>query len=548
MSSMTIDGIMLKKMIIEGANALEEQKSLVDSLNVFPVPDGDTGTNMSLTILAAAKEIGKLNSAKACEIAKAAAGGSLRGARGNSGVIVSQLFRGFAKSLEGKDSINCEDIADAFLKASETAYKAVMKPKEGTILTVAKVIAEKANDMVLFTEDFDEFADGVMNAGADILQKTTNMLPQLKEAGVVDAGGKGLLIFLNGALRGVRLDGEASLKEITDVKEVKAADFTQLSTENILFAYCTEYFINIENAERLDSAEGELKDYLVKVGDSIVVVGDDDIIKVHVHTNHPGNILEKAMTYGFLSNLKIENMKLQHTSLIESSQEEVKPAAPPKEVGIVAVAMGSGMVSLFKELGADVVIEGGQTMNPSTDDFLDAIKKINAENIILLPNNKNVILAAAQAAELCTEKKVHTIPSKTMPQGLAAMINYVSVIPVEEMTENMKQAVLEVKTGQVTFAVRDTSLNGKSITEGDILGIIEDNIEIVSNDLNAGAFELLDRMTDDNSEIVTIYYGADVNEENASAIKDKLIEKHPDIEVELQNGGQPLYYYIFSVE
>lgn len=550
LSNITIDGLLLKKMIIEGTNALEKSKSLVDSLNVFPVPDGDTGTNMSLTILAAAKEVDKLKSKKVGEIAKAAASGSLRGARGNSGVIVSQLFRGFAKSLEGKEIANLEDIADAFLKASETAYKAVMKPKEGTILTVARVIAEKANDMVLSTEDFDEFADGVMKTGQEILQKTTQMLPQLKEAGVVDAGGKGLLIFLEGAISGAHLEGGARLREASDEDKVISADFSQLSTEDIKFAYCTEFFINLEKADSLEAAEGKLKDYLEKIGDSIVVVGDEDIIKVHIHSNHPGKVLEKSMTFGYLSNMKIENMKLQHTSLIEATTEGgfSVDTASPKEVGIVAVAMGDGMANLFRELGADVVIEGGQTMNPSTNDFLDAIGKINAESIILLPNNKNVILAAAQAAELCGDKRVYTIPSKTMPQGLAAMINYVSVVPVGEMTENMKNAVKEVKTGQVTFAVRDTSLNGKTIKEGDILCMIEDDIDIVTNEIESGAFELLNKMITEDSQIVTIYYGADSSEENAQKLKDKLDAENYDIEVDVQNGGQQLYFYIFSVE
>lgn len=550
MSNITIDGLLLKKMIIEGTNALEKNKSLVDSLNVFPVPDGDTGTNMSLTILAAAKEVDKFKSKKVSEVAKAAASGSLRGARGNSGVIVSQLFRGFAKSLEGKDTASIEDIADSFLKASETAYKAVMKPKEGTILTVARVIAEKANDMVLLTEDFDEFADGVMKAGQDILQKTTQMLPQLKEAGVVDAGGKGLLIFLEGAISGAHLEGGASLRETSGAEEVKTADFSQLSTEDIKFAYCTEFFINLEKADRLEAAERELKNYFEKIGDSIVVVGDEDIIKVHIHTNHPGKVLEKAMMFGFLSNMKIENMKLQHTSLLEDAPESspAEAVASPKEVGIVAAAMGEGMANLFRELGADVVIEGGQTMNPSTDDFLNAINKIQAENIILLPNNKNVILAAAQAAELCGGKKVFTIPSKTIPQGLAAMINYVSVVPVDEMTENMKNAVKEVKTGQVTFAVRDTSINGKTIKKGDILCMIEDDIDIVANDVESGAFELLSKMITEDSQIVTIYYGADASEESAQKLKEKLEQENADIEVDVQNGGQPLYFYIFSVE
>jgi len=544
LSDITIDGTLLKKMITEGANSLEENKSLVDSLNVFPVPDGDTGTNMSLTTLAAAREACKIDTNKACDVAKAAASGSLRGARGNSGVIASQLFRGFAKSLEGKDTINCRDIADALTKASETAYKAVMKPKEGTILTVAKVIAEKACDMVHSTEDFNEFACGVMEAGNDILKKTTNMLPQLKEAGVVDAGGKGLLIFLDGAVRGAYLQGEANIIASFGKQAEKTADFSNLSADDIKFAYCTEFFINLVSAGQLEQAEGDLKAYLENNGDSIVVVGDDDIIKVHIHTNRPGAILEKAMEFGYLSSMKIENMKLQHTSLLGEQD-----FAPPKEVGIVAAAIGRGMTNLFKELGADAVVEGGQSMNPSTNDFLEAINEINAKNIIVLPNNKNVILAASQAAELAEGKNVCPISSRTMPEGLAAMLNYVSVLPAAEIISNMKTAINTVKTGEITSAVRSAAIDGKKIKKGDIICMMGGKIEIVTKNLEAGALELFTKMTEDGaSEIVTVYYGADVTENDAMRLKDKLTAKNPDIEIEIYNGGQPLYYYILSAE
>jgi DAK2 domain fusion protein YloV len=419
-----------------------------------------------------------------------------------------------------------------------------------------------------------------MKAGQEILLKTTQMLPQLKEAGVVDAGGKGLLIFLEAAAQGVYKTGEVSLREISagrspDGQAVTTADFARLATSDIKFAYCTEFFINLNAPEALEKSEHGLKLFLDNIGDSIVVVGDDDIIKVHVHTNHPGDVLEKAMTYGFLSNLKIENMKLQHTNLIEgdafktvaasvvspdtapvgspfssaySDADAPVKAEPPKEAGIVAVAMGEGMAKLFKDLGADAVIEGGQTMNPSTEDFLDAIGKLTAKSIILLPNNKNVILAAQQAAKLYKEKTVYTIPSRTMPEGFAAMINYLSVLPVEEMTQNMTEAVNEVKTGQITLAVRDTVLNGKTIKQGDILCMESDDIKIVSEDMEDGAVELLEGMTTEGSEMVTIYYGADVTEDDAARIKNRLIAQKPEVEVELHNGGQPLYHYIFSVE
>jgi len=549
LSHLAIDGKLLRKMIIGGANALEENKAIIDALNVFPVPDGDTGTNMSLTVIAAARQAAELDTNRACEVARAAASGSLRGARGNSGVIVSQLFRGFAKSVEGLDTISASDIADAFTKAVETAYKAVMKPKEGTILTVAKVIADKANDMVIITNDFDDIATGVMDAGYDMLKKTTNMLPQLKEAGVVDAGGKGLLIFLDGAIT-AKAQGEVGLREATPVKNAAegggAADFSQLNTDDIVFAYCTEFFINIENTTNLDDSEGRLKAYLESVGDSIVVAGDDNIIKVHIHTNHPGGVLEEAMKYGFLSNLKIENMKLQHTSLIG----EITPVAPKKDVGIIAVAMGGGMVNLFKELGADTVITGGQTMNPAAADFLEAIDKINADNIIILPNNKNVILAAAQAAKMADKSKtVFTVPSKSMPEGLSAMLSYVSGVPAEKMSDNMNAAITQVITGEVTFAVRNTTIGGRKIKKGDYLFMAQGKIETVGTNLDGGALELLNKMTRDiDAQIVTIYYGESVTEADAVKLKDRFLEQNPDVEVDLQNGEQPLYYYIFSAE
>lgn len=535
----------LKTLIIAGANHLQGHKTMIDQLNVFPVPDGDTGTNMSLTILSAVKEVEKTTSNDPFDVARAASTGALKGARGNSGVILSQLFRGFTKGLEGKKEITPQVLSEAFIKASETAYKAVMKPKEGTILTVAREIAEKAKEIADTYNNIITFLEQVLIYGNEVLDKTPDMLPVLKQAGVVDAGGKGLLVILEGAYN--VLIGKEVVKfeeqSTTPQEPMNHNIFADFKTQEITFGYCTEFIINTESVTT--QIIEDLKSFFETIGDSIVVVGDEEIIKIHVHTDHPGQALEKGLTIGALTNLKIENMREQHTHNLVKYQE-VKDEEV-KDYGFIAVAAGEGITDLFKQLGVDIVIQGGQTMNPSTEDFLNAIEKISARTIFVLPNNSNIILAAEQAQSI-SKKQVFVIPSKTLPQGITSMIQFDQSVPAEENFETMKESLNTVKTGQVTFAVRDTVVEDLPINKGDIIGIIDNKIEVVTQDVHDTVTQLIDKMVDTCSEIITIYSGQDVTEEDAKRIKNTALEKYPQCEVELLKGGQPLYYYILSVE
>nr|WP_317856434.1 DAK2 domain-containing protein [Chakrabartyella piscis] len=545
-------------MMIAGANELTANKVLVDAMNVFPVPDGDTGTNMSLTVLAAARETEKSQSLRVDEIAKLSASGALRGARGNSGVITSQLFRGFAKGLEGYAEAGVTEIAVALDQAVKTAYKAVMKPKEGTILTVAKACAEAGAKLALETEDVKEFIEGVIAYGHEVLDQTPEMLPVLKQAGVVDAGGRGLLFVLEGALAQIDKEGPVTVMEPSKTSEVSFAAVTSIDPADITFGYCTEFFINVKNSDEATSQK--LKSYLGTIGDSVVCVSDEDIIKIHVHTDHPGLAIEKALEIGSLSGLKIDNMREQHSNQIQFEQSAAAAVAPKaveevpvenmpkKAIGFVSVSAGKGLSDIFKNLGVDVVIEGGQTMNPSTDDILSAVEKINADHVIVLPNNKNIILAAEQAQKICEDKKIHVIPTKSVPQGISAMFCYSEGGDVDDMVDEMKDVIGGVSTVAVTYAVRDTSFEDKVITSGDILGMLNDKIEVVAKDIAEGTKETLRKTITDDSELVGIYYGCEASLAEAEEIAAFVEEEYPDCEVEIQQGDQPLYYYIISVE
>lgn len=558
----TLNGVRLGRMIVAGANELAANKQLVDAMNVFPVPDGDTGTNMSLTVMAAAREAEKKGSLMAADVTKAASGGALRGARGNSGVITSQLFRGFAKGLEGLEEAGVKELAAAAEQAVKTAYKAVMKPKEGTILTVARGCAEAAGKLAAETEDIEAFLKGVIAHGHTVLAQTPDMLPVLKQAGVVDAGGRGLLYILEGGLKQLQAgDAQVVLNDgqntAAPAPEMDFASLASIENESITFGYCTEFFINVKNAD--ETVTTGLKSYLGTIGDSIVCVADDEIIKIHVHTDHPGLAIEKALTIGSLSGLKIDNMREQHTNKINFAETtkvqtaEAVPAAPAveqpkKEVGFVSISAGEGLTEIFKNLGVDEVIEGGQTMNPSTEDILNAVDKINADHIFVLPNNKNIILAAEQAAKLSEEKKLHVIPSRSVPEGISAMFCFEHGADPDEMEAAMKDAIKLVDTATVTYAVRDTSIGDKEIKEGNILGMLNDQIAVVAEDVMEGTKELIKTAIKEESEVVGIYYGADAAEEDAEELAAYIEENYPDCEVEVQSGGQPLYYYIISVE
>ena len=538
----TIDARILSRMFLAGAKNLEAKKEWINELNVFPVPDGDTGTNMTMTIMAAAAEVGSLGEPDMESLAKAISSGSLRGARGNSGVILSQLLRGFTKSVKGSKELDASAIAAAMEKGVETAYKAVMKPKEGTILTVAREAAAKAVEIAETAEDLDTFFKGVIAHAEETLAKTPEMLPVLKEAGVVDSGGQGLLEVYHGAYDG--------FPAVTKIDAQTEAD--------IKFGYCTEFIILL-NQPMSGETEHEFKKFLMSLGDSIVLVADDEIVKVHVHTNHPGQAIEKALTFGALSRMKIDNMREEHQEKLikdaqklakeQAEQEEKEVAAqPPKEVGFISVSVGNGMTEIFKELGVDYLIEGGQTMNPSTEDMLNAIAKVNAKTIYIFPNNKNIVLAANQARDLTEDKEIVVVPTKTIPQGITAMISYVPEKNSAENTEAMLQAIENVKTGQVTYAVRDTRIDDKEIHEGDIMGIGDHGILAVGKDRVEVTKETVAEMVDEDSEVISIYYGADTEKAEAEELAAALEEAYPDCDVELNAGGQPLYYYVISVE
>ena len=561
--SNTIDALALKKAFIAGANNLDNNKEYINELNVFPVPDGDTGTNMTLTILSAVREV-EASPDDMKSIARAMSTGSLRGARGNSGVILSQLLRGFSKKIQDKKIIDVHDIADAFQKAVETAYKAVMKPKEGTILTVAKGVASKARECADADMSLAQFCNEVIEYGDAVLDSTPEMLPVLKEAGVVDSGGQGLMVVIKGAvdcLMGrVTVELSKSTGAVNVKKNTTGAGNDEISTADIKFGYCTEFIINLEKPYG-EAEEDDLKSFLESIGDSIVCVSLDDIVKIHVHTNHPGQAFEKGLTLGYLTNMKIDNMRIEHNERVSQSerdeserQEEERQhrkqeiVEPKKKYGFIAVSMGDGLKKLFGELGADYIIEGGQTMNPSTEDMLNAIDKVNAENIFILPNNKNVVLAANQAASLCEGKNIIVIPTANAPQGISAMIAFDSTADVDENKSSIKAAVKNVKSGQVTYSVRDTSIDGKAIKEGDIMGIGDKGLVSVGDDIEQVTFDLIADGVDDDSEVISIYNGADVSQEDADKLAARVEEAYPDLDVQCYYGGQPIYYYIVSVE
>lgn len=559
-----LDAQLLKKAFLAGAARLESQKERINELNVFPVPDGDTGTNMTLTAMSAVKAVIMVEHPTIESIAKAMSSGSLRGARGNSGVILSQLLRGFCKEITAHaDNVNVSVLASAFVKASETAYKAVMKPKEGTILTVAKGGADKASELEGTTDDIAKFFGEVLSHMEKVLASTPELLPVLKEAGVVDSGGAGLIEVLKGAYD-VLLGKVVPLADgnITTalVSSGKSGITDDIETADIKFGYCTEFIIMSEK-EFTAKDEADFKHYLEGLGDCIVVVADDDIVKVHVHTNDPGLAIQKALTYGQLTSMKIDNMREEHHERVienatqianreKEAEKEAKKAAnePRKKDGFIAVSAGSGLSEIFKGLGVDYVLEGGQTMNPSTDDILNAIDKVNAENIFILPNNKNIILAANQAKELTEDKNIIVIPSKTVPQGISAVINYVNDGDVEENTEKMTDALQYTKSGEVTYAVRDTAIDGKSISQGNIMGIGDEGIISVCDSVDRAVLEMLDHLVDGDSSIISLYYGNDVSESAANALSEKVADIYKGLDVEVHFGGQPVYYYLLSVE
>lgn len=558
----TIDASMLRKMFLTGAKNLELKKNWINELNVFPVPDGDTGTNMTLTIMSAASAVNEIMNGTIDEYAKAISSGSLRGARGNSGVILSQLLRGFTKTIRDHDELDIELIAQGMQRAVDTAYKAVMKPKEGTILTVARSMAEKAAEIAPESKDLKTFFDEIVKEGNATLQRTPEMLPVLKEAGVVDSGGQGLMAVVEGAVdafNGKELDltFEAPKKPAVPVSDEAPAGHKEISTDHIKYGYCTEFIIQLEKPFP-ESEEKKMKNFLTSIGDSLVLVADDDIVKIHVHTNHPGLAFEKGLEYGSLVNMKVDNMRVEHreklfkesekAEALKKEAEENAAKAERKKVAFISVTIGDGMSEIFRGLGVDYLIEGGQTMNPSTEDMLDAIKKVHAENVFILPNNKNVILAANQAQELVEDCRVIVVPTKTVPQGITAMVNYIPDRSVEENFESMKEEIQNVKTGEVTYAVRDTKVDGKEIKSGDIMGLGDDGIIAVGKDIKEVTLQMLEKLVDDDTELVSIYNGKDFSQEDTDDLAAKVESKFPGIDVETEYGGQPIYYCVLSVE
>ena len=552
MATKAINAEMLSKMFLAGAGNIEAQKEYINELNVFPVPDGDTGTNMSLTIMAAAKEVAALENPDMETLAKAISSGSLRGARGNSGVILSQLFRGFTKAIRDTKEIDVLTLAAACEKAKETAYKAVMKPKEGTILTVARGIADKALELAETVNDLEEFIPQVIAHAEEVLAQTPEMLPVLKEAGVVDSGGQGLIEVLKGAYDAF-LGKEIDYSKIAPSTSVNVTKVSADTNAEIKFGYCTEFIIMTEKAFT-DKDERDFKAYLESIGDSIVCVADDEIVKIHVHTNDPGLAIQKALTYGQLTKMKIDNMREEHEEKLireaekVAKQEKEKAKAEQKEFGFIAVSIGEGLNEIFRELGVDYIIEGGQTMNPSTDDMLNAIDEVNAKHVYIFPNNKNITLAANQAKSLVKDKEVIVIPTKTVPQGITAIINFVPDMSAEENEEAMLEAIQYVKTGQVTYAVRDTRIDDKEIHKDDIMGIGDSGILSVGKDIAETTKEMLAELVDDESGMISIYYGADVSGEDAEKLTAEIEELYPDVDVDTHLGGQPIYYYVIAVE
>lgn len=564
-----MDALLVKKCFLSGAAAIQAKKEYINELNVFPVPDGDTGTNMTMTIQSAANEVAALENPKMEDICKAISGGSLRGARGNSGVILSQLLRGFTKVIQKSDVIHVNTLVQGFEKAVDSAYKAVMKPKEGTILTVAKGGAVKAAKIAKECDDLVAFADKVIEEMRRVLNQTPEMLPVLKEAGVVDSGGEGLVTILEGmrdALMGKEIDYEQVVQKTSQepaegTAEIRGASAGGISTEDIRFGYCTEFIIQLER-EFSSADESEMKKYLQGIGDSIVCVADEDIVKIHVHTNDPGLAIQKGLSYGELSRMKIDNMREEHnervilssqgqpdkTGQMESAPREEKSEQPRKEAGFISVSAGDGLSTIFRELGVDVVIEGGQTMNPSTEDILEAVSQVNADTVYVFPNNSNIILAANQAKALTEDKDIRVIPTKNIPQGINAMIHYMDGSSAEENEQSMTEAIGQVKSGQVTYAVRDTSIDGKEIKQGDIMGLSDKTIEAVGRDIKETTVDLVRQLMEEETELVTLYYGKDVPEEDADEVAEAVSGIREDIEVEAAYGGQPIYYYFISLE
>ena len=553
MATKSINVEMLAKMFLAGAQNIESKKEYINELNVFPVPDGDTGTNMSMTIMSAAKEVTAISELNLTALAKAISSGSLRGARGNSGVILSQLLRGFTKSIRDEEVIDVPALARAAVRAKETAYKAVMRPKEGTILTVARGISDKAVELAEEIDDLEEFLGKIIEEGEAVLAQTPDMLPVLKEAGVVDSGGQGLIEVLKGAYDAF-LGKEVDYSAITPGTPSVAAKVNTEAAADIKFGYCTEFIILLDK-EFSEKDEVSFKAYLESIGDSIVCVADDDVVKVHVHTNDPGLAIQKALTFGQLSKMKIDNMREEHqeklikdAEKLAAQQAEEKKTQPKKKYGFIAVSVGEGMNDIFTELGVDHIITGGQTMNPSTEDMLNAIEAVNAEHIYILPNNKNIIMAANQARDLTEDKEIIVIPTKTVPQGITAVINFTVEADVRENEETMLEAIANVKTGQVTYAVRDTHIDDKDIHEGDIMGIGDSGILAVGSSIDGTTKEMLEHLVDDDSELISIYYGEDVSEEDAEKLIAEIEELYPEQDVDAHSGGQPIYYYILAVE
>lgn len=560
MTVKTMDALLVKKCFLAGAAAIQAKKEYINDLNVFPVPDGDTGTNMTMTIMSAANEVLAIEDPDMETICKAISSGSLRGARGNSGVILSQLLRGFTKVIRNEKEINVKILVQSFQKAVDSAYKAVMKPKEGTILTVAKGGAEHAYKIAKNCDDIVEFARQVIEQMRVVLARTPDMLPVLKEAGVVDSGGEGLVTILEGvydALTGKEVHYEAEGGTPVIRNTSNGANVDGISTGDIKFGYCTEFIILLEK-EFTSRDEKSLKGYLESIGDSIVCVADEELVKIHVHTNDPGLAIQKGLSYGELSRMKIDNMREEHNErLIQSAsatgttptvQEKKEAETPWKKVGFISVSVGEGLGNIFRELGADYVIEGGQTMNPSTEDILDAISQVRAETIYIFPNNSNIVLAANQAKDLTEDKHIVVIPTKNIPQGITAMINYIDGNSAEENETAMTEAVQQIRSGQVTYAVRDTSIDGKEIKQGDIMGLSDKTIEVVGSDVKETTLRLIDALKDEETELLTLYYGAESSEEEAQEIAAAVCEKYEEIEVEVEYGGQPIYYYFISVE
>lgn len=561
----SIDAAMLQKMFLSGAKALDAKKDYINELNVFPVPDGDTGTNMTMTIMSAAKEAGNLENPDINQLGKAISSGSLRGARGNSGVIMSQIFRGFVKGIKGNTELDVNILANAVQHAADTAYKAVMKPKEGTILTVARAGADKALDIII-NDDIDdviEFCDAVAESMEEALAKTPELLPVLKQAGVVDSGGEGLMTFLRGAIDALK--GKVSDFTIISngTSKVIKANLPAETEADIKYGYCTEFIIMLERNQ--NTAEAQLKEYLQGIGDCVVVVADDEIIKVHVHTNDPGLAIQKALSFGQLTSMKIDNMREEHHEKVirdatriaaqqksiqkeDKKEDTAKKEEPRKKTGFIVVSAGDGLSDIFRDLKADYIIEGGQTMNPSTDDILEAIDNVNADNIFILPNNGNIILAANQAKELAEGKNIIVIPSKNIPQGIAALINYSEGSSVSDNEKNMSREMSDIKSGQVTYAVRDTNMDGRDIKKGDFMGLTDKTIVSVEKNVKDAAIKLIEGLVDDESELVSLYYGADATEEEAEGIADEITEIYSGVDVEVQYGGQPVYSYFVSVE